>query len=105
MNRAAFAHGLSLEANRSRVCLYASTPKRWQLIAAAHRGKGRVFITLSNGLGLTLHRNGGVSVCGMPRTGGTSILWGAVNERVKRHGRDHHSLHLGWIGIYIGADF
>jgi hypothetical protein len=101
-----FMRSLSLEAERGVARLYLSTPARRQVVAAAHRHRGHVaFFAISSGLGLSLHRNGGISLSGVPRSGGTSILWGAVNDRVKRLGQHHRAFHLGPIGIYIGEDF
>jgi len=34
--------------------------------------------------GLNLHREGGISVSGIPRSGGTTICWGKLRERCER---------------------
>ena len=41
------------------------------------------------GTGLNLHRRGGISLTGLPRSGGTSLLWGSL--RADCAAKDHHA--------------
>jgi hypothetical protein len=105
VSRDDFAKTLLLEAERDNVRLYLSTPESRQLVTGLWRDGKRVIFATSSGFGLTLHRHAGISFPGLPRSGGTSILWGAANERVGTLGSDHRAFHFGPIGIYIGSDF
>jgi hypothetical protein len=75
------------------------------MVGALHRTGYSIWIAHRSGFGLTIHRDGGLSLSRIPRSGGTSILWGAANERVRTLGRDHRAFHFGSIGIYVGSDF
>jgi hypothetical protein len=107
MSRAEFANRLAVEASGNHVAFYTSDARheRQRILASAHRRSGTISFFSRTGFGLSLHRHGGISLCGIPNSGGTSVLWGAANDRVKRLGKDHRAFHLGPIGIYIGSDF
>lgn len=55
--------------------------------AYAIRRGSHAFVCLRSGLGLTLHRHGGISISGV-LGGGVSLLWGEANRRVWRNARD-----------------
>ena len=75
------------------------------MVGVLHRTGHSIWIAHRSGFGLTIHRDGGLSLPCIPRSGGTSILWGAANERVGSLGRDHRAFHFGPIGVYVGSDF
>lgn len=104
MNREDFV--MTLRASAGGVSLRLDHPRQvWPIVGVARRNGRRLFLALPGGYGVTLHRNGGVSFPGLPRSGGTSILWGAANERVRTLGRKHRAFHLGPVGVYVGRDF
>lgn len=105
LNRSEFAKRLTLEARSGIVNLCIDSPRGRQPIAGLWRSAQRISVGTSSGFGFTLHRNGGISLIGLPRTGGTSILCGASRERVRTLGKDHRAVELGPVGIYIGSDF
>lgn len=48
---------------------------------ARPRGRTLIVADRRTGYGLNLHRRGGVSITGVPRSGGTTLCWG----RLRRH--------------------
>lgn len=58
------------------------------------------------GYGVTLHRDGGVSVVGIPEEGGTSILWGSTGEFVRQNASDlRYRRDFGRAIVVSGSDF
>ena len=106
-SRAEFSRSLTAETRSGSVNLYLSGPPQGQrhLLAHLHRDGRRIIFAIASGFGLTLHRQAGISLPGIPRSGGTSVLWGKANDKVRRLGKDHRAIHLGPIGVYIGRDF
>lgn len=104
-SRERFAYRLELHSRRGNLRLFASDGHQYRTVLGLSRRARYVHLYLSKGFGFTIHRNGGFSLPGIPRNGGTSVLWGAANRRVRELGRDHRAFHLGPIGIYIGPDF
>lgn len=49
----------------------------------ARRGP-RLLAAGASPFGLNLHRDGGVSVSGLPRSGGTTVCWGRLRDRCER---------------------
>jgi hypothetical protein len=74
-------------------------------IASLWRTGHHITLGLRSGYGISLHRHAGISLTGLPRSGGTSLLWGEANERVGLLGKDNRAFHFGPVGIYIGRDF
>jgi hypothetical protein len=105
MTREQFAYRLGLEARKGGFNLYFGDGQTRQSVASVRINGGMALIATRPGLGITLHRYGGISFPGIPRMGGTSILWGKARERVERLGRDHAAFRLGPIGVFIGSDF
>jgi hypothetical protein len=96
----------TLETDAAGATLYLSTPRReWPVVTAIRRNRHQIFLALPGGYGLTLHRNGGVSICGFPSSGGTTIAWGHVRHRLRTLGSKRRAIELGPVGIYIGRDF
>lgn len=57
-------------------------------------------------LGSTLHRGGGVSIIGIPRRGGTSIVWGEkLRQHIDDHACDCTRRAFGPVSIHFGEDF
>lgn len=95
MNRTEFAQRLGLEARKGGFNIYVGDGQTRQPVASTRVGRGMALIATRYGIGLTIHRDGGVSFPGIPRAGGTSILWGKAKRRVERLGRDHRAISLG----------
>lgn len=106
MNRSGFVRSLRAEAANGSVRLYVSEPSgRQRIVACAYRRRNiRFGFVAAPGIGITIHRQG-FSIVGIPRSGGTSLLWGRLKRRVERDGRDNRKLCLGPIGVFIGSDF
>lgn len=57
-------------------------------------------------LGLSLHRTGGMSLIGVPREGGTTVVWGRkLKHRMAEHAMDCSVVRLGPLMVYSGEDF
>lgn len=50
---------------------------------AYHHGP-RLWALVANGRGVNFHRDGGLSVTGVPSSGGTTVCWGRMRERCER---------------------
>lgn len=59
----------------------------------------------ATGYGVTLHRNGGVSLCGIPKSGGTTLAWGELKRRLDKDSRDVWTVQLGPVQLFVGRDF
>ena len=95
-----------LETNGSGATFRLSTPSRdHQVITAISRHRGCLNLLLPSGHGISFHRNGGISLCGIPSSGGMTIAWGNVRRRLRTLGRKRRAIELGPIGIYVGRDF
>lgn len=63
-----------------------------------------------SGLGLTLHRRGGITLVGIPRSGGTTVAWGRLDRRMREiiesgpvcGGR---RIEVGRVSVYAGENF
>jgi len=74
-------------------------------------------IIAAGGRGINLHRKGGLSLSGMPRSGGTTLCWGQLRKRCERmdselregccgHGRPDALVRcLGPFMLRVGSDF
>lgn len=112
MRRAELTRSLAIEARQGAVSMVLSDDRRewpknhWVLMALSRRPGKHINLNFADaGFGITLHRHGGLSLCGVPKVGGTSILWGASRKRVRALGKGHRAIELGPAGIYIGRDF
>src|ERR1700755_1452616 len=95
----------TLETDAEGATLYLCTPRReWPVVTSVRRNRDRIFLGLPGGYGITLHRNGGVSIPRFPSSGGTTIAWGHVRHRLRTLGTKRRAIELGPIGIYIGRD-
>lgn len=95
-----------LKAHSAGATLRLDTPEgSWPVFAILTRHRGCLHFSGPNGLGLSFHRNGGISICGIPSSGGTTIAWGKCRERIGNLGRDHRVVNLGPVAIFIGSDF
>lgn len=95
-----------LEADACGATLRLDSPSRkWPAVTVARRHPRILYLMLPSGRGVSFHRNGGISLPGVPSSGGTTICWGAVRRRIEEHGRDHRAIRLGPIAIFVGRDF
>lgn len=62
-----------------------------------------------SGIGLNLHRRGGISITGIPASGGTTICWGHLlrycDERDRLVSTHRRRIDIGRVSIRIGRDF
>lgn len=59
-----------------------------------------------SGYGLTIHRHAGISLIGVPREGGTSILWARAGQKVRHQAWDlRYRRDLGCVIVVAGAYF
>lgn len=71
-----------------------------------HRnGRMAMIAEPKRGVGLTLHRAGGLSVVGFPYSGGTTIAFGVLKQRMDAYAENCTKRLLGPVGVYSGEDF
>jgi hypothetical protein len=79
------------------------------VIIARHSATGffiAAFPTRKRSFGLTFHKEGGLSVVGVPQVGGTTICWGTrLKQRMAAMAEDCVVYTLGPIRTYSGRDF
>lgn len=75
--------------------------KRTVGVASLFQGSGRGL-----NLGATWHRGGGFSIVGIPRRGGTSVMWGEkLRKRMDDHACKCRRFAIGRVSIHVGEDF
>ena len=57
------------------------------------------------GYGVSLHRRGGVSLCGIPGRGGTTLAWGKLKAYMESNAVEVRALLLGPLTLFVGRDF
>ena len=55
--------------------------------------------------GVSLHRRGGVSLCGIPGRGGTTLAWGKLKAYLESNAVEVRALPLGPLTLFVGRDF
>lgn len=84
-------------------------------VLAFYNRTPRIISFSVGGVGLNLHRMGGVAITGLPRSGGSTICWGELRRRCERFdrefSRDEGPFPDAWVYttgrfmIRIGKDF
>jgi hypothetical protein len=80
-------------------------------IFAWRNGRSAILAASAGGstCGVNLHREGGLSITGLPASGGTTIAWGRLRSRTEEFDRsgptDRRLISLGPVAVRVGRDF
>lgn len=76
---------------------------------ARPRGRTLIVADRRTGYGFNVHRRGGVSITGIPSSGGTTLCWGRLRRRCEGldlgHSPDATIYTAGPLMLRIGPDF
>lgn len=75
------------------------------VFVASRSATGCYVANVHRGFGITIHRDGGFSIVGAPREGGTTIAWGRKLRARMLLGTNYRHRRFGPLHVYSGEDF